>query len=216
MPNLFRRAKPESQLPLVTFNEVCEIMPKERVISIHDAVKFLGRDPQTVESAIDLAISKDELVRIARAGTHVLAPVIGTPLTLALYRANRIVSPFKGLRAHPRIVPARFTKAASGYRLVQIAPHPQTVGYAFEEQGYVLGQQMVGQKVIGPHALSFVSILFHELRGIDLVGANLVRTSEKVTPTLHAGLRFVDGKVVFDFVPATATLSVGAIGEVLL
>ena len=218
MLRIFKKAKPESeaQTPFVTLNEACEILPKERVISIHDAVKFLGRDPQTVESAIDLAISKDELQTIADAGTYVLAPVLDTPLTLSIYRADRIVSNHKGLRTHPRLAPARFQRASSGYRLVQIEPHPHTVGYGFDQQQRFLAEHMIGQKAIGPHALSFVSFLFHELRGFDLVRGKTIRTSEKVTPKLHAGFRFVGGKALFDFVSSEATEGVGAIGEVVL
>jgi hypothetical protein len=214
---LIFKAKPQSFSPLITFEEACEIMPKERVISIHDTVHFLGLSPQTIESAIDplLSITADELAHVAASGTHVLVPIIGTPHDLASRDPSRLVFEFRRPRGAGRIVPSRLERAHASYRLMQIGPDALTIGKDFSVQKAFLAHTC-GQKVAGPHALSLATLMLHELRGIDLVGSQMVRTSETVGTGTCVGLRFESNRVIFDFVPRIATPRIGAIGEIVL
>lgn len=211
------KARPQSFSPLITFEEACEIMPKERVISIHDTVHFLGLSPQTIESAIDplLSVTADELTHIAATGTHVLVPIMGTPHDLVSRDPSRLVFEYRRPRGAGRIVPSRLERAKASYRLVEIGVDAVTIGKDLSEQKAFLAHTC-GQKVAGPHALSLATLMMHELRGIDLVGPQMVRTSETIGTGSCVGLRFEANRVIFDFVPKFATPRIGAIGEIML
>jgi hypothetical protein len=199
----------------VTLKEAYEIMPAERVVKIHDAVKFLGRDPRTVDSAIDLAISPDELT--ACASDYLLVPVVGTPQALFSYHAEKIATVAKAVRpTSARITDRALTPVRSVYRLIRSAPLADTFGKDPLEQERILAKFMLPEKIAGGHAAAFTTLVVYHLLGIDITQGRLLRTSDKMGEMAHVGFALISGKLSFDYVNRTAQSSVGAFSEVVL
>lgn len=199
----------------LTPNEAYEIMPKGRVVNIDDAVKFLGRDPQTVDSAIDLGISAEELE--ASASEYALMPLIGTPQQLLLHHPELFINSPKGVRHSGYISVRSFIHAPIGYRLIRIAPLQETVGKELSDQEKILmHHKPLAEQVAGAHCAALATVMLHALLGIDITQGRLMRTRQKLGSYSVIGMRLISGKLSLEFAHKSAQPSVAAFSEVVL